>query len=260
MPTATPNLNYPGKLKYGDSDNKRITQLQERLKELGFFEGKTSTGFYAKTQAALKAFQTKNGLAATGVLDEVTWNMLYAEDVADVHCTPKPTAAPTPVPYFIEVDVANQLTKVYTRDENGEFTQLYKAFLCSTGTKTYPSTLGTFTLTSRRARWCTFPQWGGGTAQYWTRITAEIAFHSVLYRNYDPMQLVESSFKNLGSRASHGCVRLTVPDARWIYENCKAGVEVWIHDDAASDPELKYASKPGSIDNNTKVNKTTPAP
>ncbi len=35
-----------------------------------------------------------------------------------------------------------------------------------------------------------------------------------------------------GTVCSHGCVRLTVEDAQWIYENCEAGTIVEIYDDA----------------------------
>jgi hypothetical protein len=38
----------------------------------------------------------------------------------------------------------------------------------------------------------------------------------------------------LGSTASHGCVRLNVADAKWIYDNCKSGTKVTIYD--SSDP------------------------
>lgn len=255
-PTPAPDIAYKGKLEYGDT-GERVKLMQERLLELGFFEGKVTTGFYARTSAAVKAFQKHNALQVDGVVGEDTWTALFADNAIPASATPAP---PTPVPYFIEVDVKNQVTKIYTPDENGEYTNLYKTFICSTGTVGYPSDVGTFTLSGRRALWATFPTWGGGTAQYWTKINESIAFHSVMYRDYDPMQLVTSSYNNLGTRASHGCIRLTVADAKWIYENCREGVQVWIHEDAASDPELTYSVKPGSINPDTMRNYVTPTP
>jgi hypothetical protein len=35
----------------------------------------------------------------------------------------------------------------------------------------------------------------------------------------------------LGTAASHGCIRLTVEDAKWIYNNCSSGTTVIIYDD-----------------------------
>ena len=36
---------------------------------------------------------------------------------------------------------------------------------------------------------------------------------------------------------SHGCIRLTVPDARWIYYNVAPGTEVEVRKGSSSDKE-----------------------
>ena len=115
--------------------------------------------------------------------------------------------------------------------------------ICSTGTTKYPSRPGTYVLNGRKARWCTFPKWGGGTAQYWTRIDAEIAFHSIMYINYNPDNPNMSTYNHLGSRASHGCIRLHTTDAKWVYDNITAGTVVTIHNDGNTDKELSEFSR-----------------
>ncbi len=258
-PTPVPDMTFPGKLSYG-STGAKVKQMQERLKELGYFTRNTTTGFYKTTQASVQAFQKQNGLKPDGVVGEETWNALYAPDAARPHDPAKPTPEPTPIPFFLEVDVNNQLIKVFERDEQGEYTKFVRAMWCSTGTTGYPSEPGLYTLTERRARWAEFPNWGGGKAQYWVRITPEIAFHSVIYNAYDNKAVSMKAVNALGRRASHGCIRLTLQDAKWMYLNAGAGVQVRIHEDAPLDPELKAAHKPGSYDKSLYAHPVTPAP
>jgi peptidoglycan hydrolase-like protein with peptidoglycan-binding domain len=260
-PTSTaspePDLKYPGRLSYG-SKGKAVGQVQQRLKDLGFFDRKITNGFYTHTQAAVKKFQTYNGLVSDGAVGEATWNALYSADVVDVKGTPRPSPAPTPVPWFVEVDVNNQLVKVFSRDEKNEFTNLEKVFWCSTGTTSFPSEVGVHVLTGRKARSALFPTWGNATARWWVRITPEIAFHSILFSSSGAVSM--KSVNRLGNRASHGCIRLSMADAKWMYDNIGKGVEVWIHEDAPTDPELKFAHKPGDFDKKTYYHKATPAP
>ena len=258
-PTQGPNQPFPKKLAYGDQ-NEDVRRVQQRLMDLGFFTYyKTTNGFYAQTQDAVKQFQKHNGLDATGVVDEKTWNAMFNDpDVADANSDPKPAPKPT---YFIEVDVNNQVVKVWKyNQETQEYSDFDRAFLCATGTKSNPSPLGTFTLTGRRARWCEFPKWGGGKAQYWTKINDDIAFHSVLYADNNDMSLKVNSLTGLGKRGSHGCIRLTVADAKWIYEHVEKGMQVLIHEDAAADPELRYAIQPGELNRANMMPRTTPEP
>ena len=242
--TTGETVKFTKKLAYG-STGANVQKLQERLKELGFFTyKKTTTGFYKNTQAAVKQFQEYNSLPVTGTVDEATWNAIFNDASAvPASATPRPSPEPTPVPYFVDVDVRNQVTKVFTYDENGDYTVLARVMICSTGTTSYPSKPGTYTLTGRKARWCTFPKWGGGTAQYWTKINSEIAFHSIMYINYDPDRPNMSTFNHLGKRASHGCIRLHTQDAKWVYNNIGAGTQVYIHNDSNTDSELVAFAK-----------------
>ncbi|MDD4104237.1 MAG: peptidoglycan-binding protein [Eubacteriales bacterium] len=258
-PTALPDLTYPGKLSYGSKGDK-VAQLQDRLKELGYFTRKSTAGFYKHTQAAVAAFQKQNGLKDDGVVGEETWTALYSPSAARPFDPAKPTPEPTPIPYALEVDVTNQLIKVYGRDEQGGYSDFLRAMWCSTGTTRYPSDVGTFTITERRARWAEFPNWGGGKAQYWVRITSDIAFHSVIYSAYDTKAVNMKSVNALGKRASHGCIRLTLEDAKWVYQNIGPGVQVTIREDRLEDAELKQAHKPAAYEKRLYAHPVTPAP
>lgn len=256
-PTTPPDTSFPGRLWYG-ATGRGVEQVQRQLEHLGYFDRKVTGGYYKHTQASVKEFQRMNGLEQDGTVGEETWAALFAPDVVRPGGVPRPTAEPTPIPYFIEVDVQNQLIKVFRRDANLEFTDLYRVFTASTGTPSYPSDVGVWTLNGRKARWAEFPTWGGGLAQYWTRINPSIAFHSFLYTSDRRINM--GSVNRLGRTASHGCIRLTIQDAKWIYDNIGAGTEVWIHEDAPPDPELKFAHAPGQFDSKAGIHITTPAP
>lgn len=259
-PTPAPTVAFVKKLQYNKAKGEEVKLVQTRLTELGYYSGNISGNFLGHTRNAVKAFQQQNALSVDGIVGENTWNALFNDpDVRAATDDPKPTPEPTPVPFAITVDVNNQVTTVYGRDENGDYTVVVRQMLCSTGTRKNPSDIGTFTLNGRTARWCYFPEWGSH-AQYWTRINSSIAFHSVIYNTVNTMDLSVKSYKNLGKRASHGCIRLTVADAKWIYNNCGAGTVVTIRDDMPADPELRAALKLPSLNTKNMLPYVTPQP
>ena len=65
-------------------------------------------------------------------------------------------------------------------------------------------------------------------ADYWVGfIGAQYLFHSVP-TSYNFGDYIPSEGRKLGSPASHGCVRLSVPDAKWFYDHIPDGAKVHI--------------------------------
>ena len=257
---AVADVAFEKKLKSGSS-GKLVKTMQERLTELGYYEGPISGNFQKYTTRAVKAVQTQNGLESTGVVDEETWNVIFNDArIVMPGATPKPTPEPTPVRFHIVVDVANQVTSVYGRDENGEYTVPVRQMLCSTGMKATPSDVGDWVLNGRHSTWCIFPKWGNSYARYWTRINSSIAFHSPIYTAVSNTAMKIKSYNMLGQRASHGCIRLSVPDAKWIYDNVGKGTVVSIVEGMESDPELRDALKLPPIDKKYCTPISTPVP
>ena len=107
-----------------------------------------------------------------------------------------------------------------SRHEVGVFRGSYnnwsciKFWSCVTGAPSTPTITGTFSTTGfkrtnlttdSRARWC-------------TQINGGYFFHSILASNSE-----------LGSSQSHGCIRLAVENAKWVYDNIQRGTKVYIY-------------------------------
>ena len=142
------------------------------------------------------------------------------------------------MPYYVRVNYTANVVTVYTKDSDGNYTVPVKAMVCSTGRATPRS--GTYK-TSTKWRWAAL--FGNVYGQYATRITGSILFHSVPYtKNYDPGSLEWWEYDKLGTACSAGCVRLTVSDAIWVYNNLGSGTMVEFYGDSNPGP----LGKPGS--------------
>lgn len=124
-------------------------------------------------------------------------------------------------PYYIRVNYTANVVTIYKKNENGFYTVPYKAMVCSCGTATPKS--GTYE-TSSKYRWLSLV--GNVNGQYSTRIVNRILFHSVPYTKKTNDSLEYWEYDKLGETASAGCIRLTVEDAKWIYDNCDSGTKV----------------------------------
>ncbi|MFT8363644.1 MAG: L,D-transpeptidase family protein [Sporolactobacillus sp.] len=128
-------------------------------------------------------------------------------------------------PIWIDVSIKNQ--RAYIKD--GDKT-IY-TMIVSTGKDTDPQTTtptGTYYIQAERGRWFYAPQYDEG-AEYWVswKNHGEFLFHSVPMN--EDKQVLTADAKRLGQKDSHGCVHLTIPDAKWIYEHIPYNTKVVIH-------------------------------
>ena len=151
---------------------------------------------------------------------------------------------PDPATYYIIVDKQWQLVLVYKRLDDGtklgkpDLTQPVRYMICSTGNpeKEYgnETTSGIWQIGVPKVRFYQFVNLEA--AQYLTLIHSRTYFHSVLYDKKGNLDsLVQESYDKLGTKASHACIRLTVPDARWIWYNIGYGTTCEIRDGDSTD-------------------------
>jgi lipoprotein-anchoring transpeptidase ErfK/SrfK len=156
--------------------------------------------------------------------------------------TPYVTPANYNGEYVIYVNRLQNRVYVYGKDTNNEYRSLVKAFICSVGKDFNETPTGEHNTTQKYV-WR--PLHGGTYGQYATRIYGHYLFHSVPYSAQRKDTLLSSEYNKLGEPASQGCIRLTVEDAKWIYDNCHIGTRVVIYD---SDKIEQYVEPVEKID------------
>jgi lipoprotein-anchoring transpeptidase ErfK/SrfK len=108
--------------------------------------------------------------------------------------------------------------------------EMIYTMICSTGLDTNPDTstpVGTFYIQKERGLSFYNASEKEG-AKYWVswKNHGEFLFHSVATDKLG--NVIQSEAIKLGHKASHGCVRLAVPDAKWIYDNIRYNTKVVI--------------------------------
>ncbi len=131
-------------------------------------------------------------------------------------------------PYLICINNINSCVTVFCVDENGEYTRPYSSMICTGGADTPEGIFKT------PAKYSWHVLMGPCYGQYCTRIVGGILFHSVPYNTMHKYDLMYKSYNRLGWIISHGCVRLAVNDAKWIFDNCPLGTTVVIYNDKSS--------------------------
>lgn len=158
-------------------------------------------------------------------------------------CAPL-TGAMASTKYYITVDVTNQIVTVYDSEKTDDI-NIVRQMICSTGRNATPTPLGTYRLPSRssteRTEWYYFSKFNC-YAKYATRITGGILFHSTLF-TASKKGPTSSSTRALGSKASHGCIRLKVADAKFIADNCPTGTKVRIFKSGKTNSSLRNKLK-----------------
>lgn len=119
--------------------------------------------------------------------------------------------------FLLTVELNQQITNVFI-GKKGEW-KLIKSIICSTGSSGYDTPKGSFKISSR-GNWFFNKKYSEG-AEYWTSFLGDYLFHS-LPMNTNHVVIDET----LGKAASHGCVRMKIEDAKWIFNNINSGTKV----------------------------------
>ena len=186
---------------------------------------------------------------------------------------PEPTATPVPTPtpeptqapvgtYKLVVYQGSQSVVAY-RNVKGAWVT-HRIMICSTGAHSATPN-GQFKIIEQ----CRYKSLEEAKGQYASRIVRGILFHSVPIAEWahdvDSGKKMMSlrGYDDLGTMASHGCVRMLVRDVKWIYEHCPVGTEVVITKEAgpqADPPPPLIREEPYITSSNRGWDPTDPDP
>lgn len=124
-------------------------------------------------------------------------------------------------PYLVYLNLDKQITYIYSGSNNNW--NLIKEFNSSTGIEGKETPKGIFSVTDR-GDWFFSEEFQQG-AKYWVQFMGDYLFHSL------PFDETQENILDytLGKPASHGCIRLAVEDAKWLYDNIDDGTKIIIN-------------------------------
>lgn len=165
----------------------------------------------ARTTAAATAAKTTTTAAKTTAAAETTCAANGGSDSVALGQAAKPL--------WIHVSIDKQNVTVYDAKN-----RVIESFVCSTGLPGEDTPKGTFK--TQLKGYSFFSQSCQEGGYYYTQFSGNYLFHSVPFDKNRDIIPVEAA--KLGTEASHGCVRLSIDNAKWIYDNIPRGTKVVI--------------------------------
>ena len=187
-------------------------------------DGKMVTGGLFKAGDNILHFAKSNGELETSKNLTVDGNRYYADPTGDIYAGSTFNEAQkysSNTNYLIMVDLSEQITVLYKGSKDNWIFQ--REFTCSTGTKDHPTPTGEYRTTIHDLYFDSF----GYRCWYATGfIGGEYLFHSSPYTLTSKPEVCAD--RTLGTPSSHGCVRMKLEDAKWLYDNIPLGTKVVI--------------------------------
>ena len=110
--------------------------------------------------------------------------------------------------YSVLVNLKEQKVNVF---KDGD---IVKTMPCSTGLDDSPTPAGEYKTSGKGSSFFSTKYQEGGF--YWIRFMGDYLFHSVPFDKNE--EIIPTEASKLGEKASHGCVRLSLADAKWLYD------------------------------------------
>lgn len=123
--------------------------------------------------------------------------------------------------YGIMVEISEQRVYIYKNDK------ILKTMACSTGVDGKDTPVGNFKILRKQTKFYSKKYQQGG--YFWLEFIkgGNYLFHSVPFDKSG--EIIKEEEEKLGQKASHGCVRVSLENSKWLYDNIPSGTEVIIN-------------------------------
>lgn len=185
--------------------------------------GKVKTGWikYKKKTYYGSKSSKKYGVLRTGTVKINGKKYCFAKDGSLKYqynkMDKKASSYSSPTKYLILVSKKSHKVGIYKGKKNNW--KRVKYYSCTIGANATPTPSGDFNVGPKNGKPFHQLYFDSGRVRCWyaTRVVGGINFHSVLYtQNKKPTTI---SNGRLGENLSHGCIRLKIENAKWIYDN-----------------------------------------
>lgn len=175
-----------------------VRNVQERLTELGYYQGEITGVYDRETAQAVRNFQEAFGLLADGVVGPETWNAIGLSEES--------------LQYFdTQYNITVDLEKKELTLKEGE--QIIKVYPVAVGKPSTPTPTGNWRIIQKTQN----P--GGPFGARWMRINVPWGGYGIHGTNQP---------ESIGQAVSHGCVRMNNEDVIELYDIVPLGTEVKI--------------------------------
>jgi len=234
-------------------------QSEEKLKEesknqtvenpVGREEPEDEKEIFPKTMTVIATDETvpvnvrQQPAADSAILGIVYGNLMHVDVIEELdngytkistwdYKSNEPIEGFVPKKYIKEIELDEKYGVVVNRSEQKVYIYeddvLLKIFVCSTGLdeNNYFTPKGIYRTGARGERFYNPRIKEGG--YNWVRLNYNYLIHSVPFDENE--KLMAEEIAKLGTKASHGCVRISMEDSKWFFDNIPQGTPVVIKD------------------------------
>ncbi|WP_026478032.1 L,D-transpeptidase family protein [Alkaliphilus transvaalensis] len=193
-----------------------VMHVQERLTELGYYDGPIDSIYDEEIFEAVRSYQADYGLSPDGIVGPDTWNSIGLSPTVDYPLPPEG--------YSIEIDLESKILTLK------QFTEIIETYPVAVGKPSTPTPPGDWKIIQKTLN----P--GGPFGTRWMRLNIPWGGYGIHGTNAP---------ESIGTAASNGCIRMFNEDVEVLYDIVPLGTPVKIIGNVFTGRILSVGIEPG---------------